>query len=57
MKKKKIVKGTFKKEQLVLSELFKSNKDLLEAFLDKDNVYTIEEVQTIIENFLIRKVK
>lgn len=42
----------FTKEQLKASKKFSKYRDILDAFTKDDKLYTIEEAQTIINNFL-----
>ncbi|MCD7864030.1 MAG: hypothetical protein LUG61_11145 [Lachnospiraceae bacterium] len=48
---------TFTKSQLTGSKRFANRKDLLNALLKNDQLYTVSEVEQIIENFLKGKVK
>lgn len=45
------VKTTYTKEQLYNSKRFKECKDIIDALLEKDKEYSIEEVKKIIETF------
>lgn len=48
---------THSKEQLLGSQRYVKCRDLLGALLDDDKRYTLEEVDTAIENFMKGKVK
>lgn len=47
----------YTKEQIVTSKKYRLRRDLLNALLDKDKSYSLEEVDKIIDNFMKRKVK
>ena len=55
--KEKTVKPTFTKENLVKSERYKNQRDILNALLKDDKVYTLKEVDNLIETFLKKEVK
>ena len=46
----------FPKSALLYSERFQENRDLVDALLDDDGQYTIEEVTQKIENYMKGKV-
>ncbi len=48
---------THSKEQLLRSRRYLMRRDLIGALLDDDKRYTLEEVDTAIENFMKGKVK
>lgn len=56
-KKEEITEERFTKEQIVSSEKYKKNKDILTAILKQDETYTKEEVENTIQEFLKRRVK
>lgn len=47
----------FTKEQLKNSKRFMAYKDILSAFLEDEKCYTLDEVQTIVDNFLNKEVE
>lgn len=47
----------FTKEQLLASVRYHNRRDLLNALLDKDKKYTIDEVDKLISGFMKGKVK
>lgn len=65
--KKKVVEETsglaekaeikFSKEQLVASERFRERRDILEALLKTEELYTVKAVEGKIENYMKGKVK
>lgn len=55
-KKEEITEERFTKEQIVSSEKYKKNKDILTAILKQDETYTKEEVENTIQEFLKRRV-
>lgn len=55
--KEKIVKPTFSKESLLKSERYKNHRDVLNALLKDDAVYTLEKVDNLINSFLKKEVK
>ena len=48
---------THSKEQLLGSQRYAKRRDLLGALLEDGKRYTIEDVDTVIENFMKGKVK
>lgn len=57
--KEKVTKKTenrFTKTQVLASKKF-TNKDLINAILEDGKTYTLKEVETIINDYLKRKVK
>lgn len=50
-------KKVFTKDQIISSKKYRSNRDLLNALLDGDGKYTLEEVDKKISNFKKGKVK
>lgn len=48
---------TFSKKQFVNSKKFAKRKDILNALLDDDKEYSIEQVEEIINDFLYGKKK
>lgn len=48
---KEKLEKTFSKENLINSKKFENQKDLLNALL-KDDLYTIEEVEKIVKDYL-----
>lgn len=55
-KAKKVSEHKFTKEQLVSSEKFRENRDLLEAVLD-EGTYTVSEVEKKISGYKKGEVK
>lgn len=49
--KNKITEDKYTKKQIVSSKTFKENKDLLNALLEENNIYTKNEVSEIIKNY------
>lgn len=56
MAKKEAAAPTFSREQLLQSKKYAQQKDLLNALLKTDHDYTLQEVDTMIANFLKGKV-
>jgi len=56
MAKKEAAAPTFSKAQLLQSKKYAQQKDLLNALLKADHDYTLQEVDTMIEDFLKGKV-
>lgn len=60
MEKKKSEKtnqnAVYQKKEIVSSKKFRNRKDLLNAVLDEDKAYTMEEVKKVIEKFMKGKV-
>ena len=52
----KVEKNTFKKDSILKSKKYFNRKDLLNALLEEDVEYTLEEVDALIENFRKGKV-
>lgn len=46
---------TFSKKQFVTSRRFAKQKDLVNALLEDDKMYSIKQVEDIINNFLYKK--
>lgn len=46
----------FSKEQLINAKIYQDNKDLLNALLDNNRLYTLVEVDKLIKNFMKGKV-
>ncbi len=55
-KETKKTENKFTKSQVLTSKKF-TNKDLINAILEDDKTYTLKEVETIINDYLKRKVK
>lgn len=49
--KKQAKKQSFTVEQILTSKLFAKNRDVLRAILQKEKLYSILEVNNILENF------
>jgi len=49
-------KAKFSKRQLLASKRFQNRRDVLEAVLRGDRLYTLEEAETAVNDFLGRKV-
>ena len=49
--------ATHTKEQLINSAWYSHKRDILAALLNEDKVYTLADVDRLIENFLKEKVK
>ena len=47
----------YSKEQLIRSERYMRRRDLLGVLLQDGKVYTLEEVDTLLDNFMKGKVK
>ena len=47
----------YRKEQLLKAKRFRDNVDILNVVLDEYSIYTIEETEKLIINFLRGKVK
>lgn len=50
-------KPKFSKSQLVSSDKYRNRRDLVDALLNDDEKYTMEQVDKMIENFMKGKVK
>lgn len=50
-------KPKFSKRAFLKSEYYRKKQDLLNALLDDDKMYTTDEVDSLIDNFLKGKVK
>jgi hypothetical protein len=50
------VKALFSKEQLVASKKFKDHSDLVNALLEDDKTYSLEEVEMMVEKYMKGKV-
>lgn len=48
---------TFTKEQILKSKKYMHHVDLINAFLDKDKTYSLQDVDKILDNFLKGDVK
>lgn len=46
----------YKKSQLIYSKKYRDKKDLLNALLDENKMYSFKEIDTIIDNFLKKEV-
>lgn len=44
--------NTYTKDQIILSEKYAKRRDLVNALLDDDKEYTLEEVDTMMDKFL-----
>lgn len=55
--KTKAAAYTHSKEQLLKALKYATYKDLLGALLDDNRMYTLEEIDTLIENFMKGEVK
>ena len=53
---KKKTENRFTKQQVLASKKF-TNKDLINAILEDDRMYTLKEVEKTINDYLKRKVK
>ena len=42
----------YKKEQILQSKKFENRKDLIEALLQNDELYTLEQIESEIKNFM-----
>jgi hypothetical protein len=51
------LKQTFSKEQILLSKKYMHRKDVVNVVLEKDKVYTLDEVEGLIEKFMKDEVK
>ena len=49
--------GMFTKEQVLKSKRFENRQDLLNAILTKEKLYNMDEVQTMLDEYLKGKVK
>lgn len=49
--KNKIAEDKYTKKQIVNSKTFKENKDLLNALLEENKLYTKNEINEIIKNY------
>lgn len=49
--KNKIAEDKYTKKQIVNSKTFKENKDLLNALLEENKLYTKNEISEIIKNY------
>lgn len=47
----------FTKEQLILSDKYKQNKDIIASLLQDNKNYTLQQVDNIIKEFMKRSVK
>ena len=47
----------YRKEELLQSELFEKDKDLLEALLKEDTLYSAEAVKKLLQDFKEREVR
>lgn len=47
----------FTKEQLILSDKYKKNKDIIASLLQDNKSYTLQQVDNIIKEFMKRSVK
>lgn len=47
----------FTKEQLILSDKYKQNKDIIASLLQDNKSYTLQQVDNIIKEFMKRSVK
>lgn len=56
MAKKEAAAPVFDKEQLLQSKKYAQHKDLLNALLDAERAYTLQEVDDMIKDFLKGKV-
>ena len=54
---KKRAESKFSKEQLISSERYVNRRDLVDALLEDDREYTINEVDKKIDEFMKGKVK
>lgn len=52
----KIMENKFTKEQLVNSQKYRQYKDLLQAILKKDKLYTLKQIDDEIKKFMKGKV-
>lgn len=55
--KKEKTETTYSKTQLVQSQKYKNKRDVLNFILDDNKRYTFKEVDTLVDNFLRKKVK
>ena len=49
--------GSFSKEQIISSEKYEKNRDLLDALLEAGRMYVPKEVDEVIEKFMKGEVK
>lgn len=57
IKSEKIKEPTFTKEQLLSSETYQHKRDLISTLLEENQLYTLQEVEQNIQQFLKRSVK
>lgn len=55
--KKEVKENKFSKEQMLKSEKYKDEKDLINALLKEDNKYSLSDVDKLIDDFMKGKVK
>ena len=55
-KTEKAAKNPYTKDQILLSEKYTKRRDLINALLEEDKEYTIEEVDAVMDKFLKGKV-
>lgn len=55
--KKEVKENKFSKEQMLKSEKYKDERDLINALLKEDNKYSLSDVDKLIDDFMKGKVK
>lgn len=55
-KTEKAAKNTYTKDQILLSGKYTKRRDLINALLEEDKEYTIDEVDAVMDKFLKGKV-
>lgn len=55
--KKEVKENKFSKEQLLKSQKYKNERDLINALLKEDKKYSLSDVDKIIDDFMKGKVK
>ncbi|MFO1444081.1 hypothetical protein KDN24_12885 [Bacillus sp. Bva_UNVM-123] len=55
--KKKSTDEAFSKQQILSSENYRNQRDLLNALLKEDKDYSLKEVSQLVADFMKRKVK
>lgn len=57
LEKKEVKENKFSKEQLLKSQKYKDERDLINALLKEDKKYSLSDVDKIIDDFMKGKVK
>ena len=55
--KKEVKENKFSKEQLLKSQKYKDERDLINALLKEDKKYSLSDVDKLIDDFMKGKVK